>query len=196
MKYFKKICIVLAVMIFINGFYFVFNGQFKATEKINAGKELNIYEIVSTYTMHTACWMFGWTIEPTVAKLAFCSQFHIMPKYKHQHAKYVPTNSKIDSIKTKMHVGDSVRLTFSNYNTKAALLFNGSTLIYDNYSEHYPNEVNQKHWTYLIPMDYKPGIVTISNIKISETLFDYLENKGILKPFDWKYYVIEPVYEK
>ena len=193
----KKFLITISIIfcaIFANGCYFVFQGQWKATEKLNAGKKLNVYEIFSAYTMHTACWMFGWVIEPTVAKLAFCSQFHITPEYKHQHVKYVPTNSKIESIKTKMCVGDSVYLTFTNYDTKAALLFNGSTLVYTNYSEFEPHDVNVKHWEYLIPMDYKPGIVTISNIKISETLFDYLENKNILKPFDWVYYVIEPIY--
>lgn len=198
MKIFKKFMIILAIVvgiIFANGCYFVFKGQFKATEKVNAGKKLNIYEVFSTYTMHTACWMFGWVIEPTVAKLAFCSQFHIVPKDGHQIAKYVPTNNKIEAIKAKMKVGDKVKLTFTNYETKAAILFNGSTLIYDYYAEYMPYEFNQKHWIYLIPMDYKPGIVSIANIKISETLFDYLEQINILKPFHWQYEVLEPIYK-
>lgn len=196
---FKKICIIFAViigMIFINACYFVFSGQFKATEKINSGKELNVYETFSAYTMHTGCWMFGWVIEPTVAKLAFCSQFNITPKYGHQIAKHVPTNNDIETIKSNMHVGDSVRLAFSNYLTDAAILFNGSTLIYTNLVEYDDDEPNVKHWLYRIPMDYKPGIITIANVKISETLFDYLENKNILHPFDWKYYVLETIYEK
>ena len=97
--------IILAIVvgiIFANGCYFVFKGQFKATEKVNAGKPLNTYEVFSTYTMHTACWMFGWVIEPTVAKLAFCSQFHIIPNTGHQISKHVPTNDKIEAIKAKM----------------------------------------------------------------------------------------------
>jgi hypothetical protein len=44
-------------------------------------------------------------------------------------------------------------------------------------------------------MDYKPGIVTIANIQISETLFDYLENKGILKPFDYVIYNVDRLYK-
>ena len=190
--------IILAIVvgiIFINGCYFVFEGQFKATEKVNAGKELNIYEVFSTYTIHTACWMFGWVIEPTVAKLAFCSQFHIIPNTGHQISKHVPTNDKIEAIKAKMQVGDKARLTFTNYNTRAAILFNGSTLIYDAFHEFMPYEYNRKHWTYLIPVDYKPGIVAIADIKISETLFDYLEQINVLNPFTWRYEVIEPIYK-
>lgn len=33
--------------------------------------------------------------------------------------------------------------------------------------------------------DYKPGIIKIANIPISETIFDYLENKGILAVYTW-----------
>lgn len=197
MKTFKKILIILVIVvgvIFVNGCYFVFHGQFKATKKVNTDIELNTYEIFSAYTMHTACWMFGWVIEPTVAKLAFCSQFHIIPDNGHQISKHVPTNDKIESIKSKMKIGDKVKLTFPNYETKAAILFNGSTLIYNSFYE-FEHECKRKHWTYLIPMDYKPGIVSIANIKISETLFDYLEQIDILKPFSWKYEVIEPIYK-
>ena len=36
---------------------------------------------------------------------------------------------------------------------------------------------------YEIPLDYKPGLISIHRITISETVFDYLENKGLLSVF-------------
>lgn len=38
-------------------------------------------------------------------------------------------------------------------------------------------------YLYEVPLDYKPGIIEINGIKISETVFDYLENKKILSVF-------------
>ena len=53
----------------------------------------------------------------------------------------------------------------------------------------------QRVWKYTIPVNYKPGIVTIANIQISETLFDYLETKGILKPFEYSIYHVDRLYK-
>ena len=74
----KKFLITISIIfcaVFANGCYFVFHGQWKATEKLNAGKKLNVYEIFSAYTMHTACWMFGWIISPEAAEQAFLMNF-------------------------------------------------------------------------------------------------------------------------
>ena len=84
--------------------------------------------------MHTACWLFGWIIEPTTAKLAFCSQFHLNPEYSYQS---VPTNDRINQVKqaiTNAYLHDSIplniknKLTFKSYNDKASILFNGSSI--------------------------------------------------------------------
>ncbi len=208
MKKIKTIGLILLIVItlvFINGCYFVFHGQFKATEKVESGKDLNAYEIFSTYTMHSACWMFGWIIEPTTAKLAFCSQFHITPKYSHLS---VPRNEQVEKIKQELTIGylenniplnTKRRLAFKSYTDRASILLNGAYIqlsyifkedITDTDSYFY-----QRSWEYTIPVDYTPGIVTISKIKISETLFDYLENKGILKPFNYSAYHVDRLYK-
>lgn len=181
--------LALVAILFINGCYFVFDGQFKATDKVNNGQDLSTYETFSAYTMHTACWMFGWVVEPTTAKLAFCSQFHIVPKRDYRLSDSMPTNDKIRKIKRQMTLGDRRRLAFKAYTDDASLLLNGSTLVY---AEH-NSEANRITWRYEIPMDYKPGIVTIAGFKISETLFDYLERKHILQTFD---YIIEEAERK
>ncbi len=208
MKTFKRLlicCILIITLIFINGCYFVFHGQFKATDKVNSGKDLNTYEIFSTYTMHTACWLFGWIVEPTTAKLAFCSQFHLNPEYSYQS---VPTNERINQVKqaiTNAYLHDSIplniknKLTFESYNDKASILFNGSSIqLTDVMLEndvHTDSYFYQRVWKYTIPVNYKPGIVTIANIQISETLFDYLENKGILKPFEYSIFHVDRLYK-
>lgn len=78
MKTFKKICSILAIIIgiiFINGCYFVYKGQEKASLKLASNIELNMYEKLSTYSVHTACWMFGWIVSPESAEQAFLMNF-------------------------------------------------------------------------------------------------------------------------
>lgn len=78
MKIFKKICSILAIIIgiiFINGCYFVYKGQEKASLKLASNIELNVYEKLSTYSVHTACWMFGWIVSPESAEQAFLMNF-------------------------------------------------------------------------------------------------------------------------
>lgn len=204
-KVFGLILLIIITLVFINGCYFVFHGQFKATEKVESGKDLNAYEIFSTYTMHSACWLFGWVIEPTTAKLAFCSQFHITPERSHLS---VPRNEQVEKIKQELTIGylenniplnTKRRLAFKSYTDRASILLNGAYIqlsyifkedITDTDSYFY-----QRNWEYTIPVDYTPGIVTISKIKISETLFDYLENKGILKPFNYSAYHVDRLYK-
>lgn len=208
MKKIKTIGLILLIVItlvFINGCYFVFHGQFKATEKVESGKDLNAYEIFSTYTMHSACWLFGWIIEPTTAKLAFCSQFHITPKDSHLS---VPINEQIEKIKLELTTGylenniplnTKRRLAFKSYTDKASILLNGAYIqlssIFKEDIAYTDSYFYQRYWEYTIPVDYKPGIVTIANIQISETLFDYLENKGILKPFNYSASHVDRLYK-
>ena len=62
---------LIIVLVFANGCYYVFRGQERSMAKLREGKELNLYECCSIYTMHMAVWMFGWPISPEAAKEAF-----------------------------------------------------------------------------------------------------------------------------
>lgn len=78
MKTLKKTLLVIATIfaiVFTNGVYYVFKGQFKSQEKLSAGKELNIYECCSIYSMHMALWMFGWPLAPEAASECFVLHF-------------------------------------------------------------------------------------------------------------------------
>ena len=78
MKTTKKVILAILItfsIIFTNGCYYVFNGQFKSLDKINSGKKLNPYECFSAYTINTAGWMFGWILSPEAAGQCFLMQF-------------------------------------------------------------------------------------------------------------------------
>ena len=66
---------LIIVLVFANGCYYVFRGQERAMVKLREGRELNLYECCSIYTMHMAVWMFGWPISPEAAKEAFWLHF-------------------------------------------------------------------------------------------------------------------------
>lgn len=77
MKRLVHILLVIVALLFINGTYFVFCHQKKSWEKLQHNQELSSYEVFSAYTMHTACWLFGWAVEPSTAEICFCKQFHL-----------------------------------------------------------------------------------------------------------------------
>ncbi len=121
-KYWKITLVSLAIIIavvFVNGCYYVFNGQHKSMKKLQQGKELNLYECCSIYSMHCAVWMFGWPIAPEAANecfklhfpkedgreyqlLSFSKKFYASEKY--QEARKQLENANI---------GDSVSITWS-----------------------------------------------------------------------------------
>ena len=88
-KQIKKLLIKLLILIasvfavvFANGCYFVFCHQEKSMQKIQQGRELNLYECCSIYTMHMAVWMFGWPLSPAAANAALKMHFKTDTGYR------------------------------------------------------------------------------------------------------------------
>lgn len=80
----KKILVSILILfvsiftvVFANSCYFVFCHQDKSMAKIQQGKELNVYECCSIYTMHIAVWMFGWPLSPEAASEAYRMHFKV-----------------------------------------------------------------------------------------------------------------------
>lgn len=174
-------------IIFINGCYFVFWGQEKSASKLAQNKDLNAYEIASIYSMHTACWMFGWPISPEAAKLLFCKQFHIdnydnLFGQEHLSERSAWEKSPVvqKAIQTVIsNPGSKAQVYWKDYSkdTRVALALNGSYIIGTEitvYGEIYNSYIFE------VRTDYKPGVIYIKGIKFYETLFDYLENIGVL----------------
>lgn len=190
MKKFLKTTLILIVSVFLivfaNGCYYVFYGQEKSVEKLEQGKDLNAYEIASIYSMHTACWMFGWVISPEAAKLVFCKQFHIdnYDFFGQEHKERIvwsesPVVQKaIDKVLLE-GPGSRAQVYWKDYSkdTRVALALNGSYIV-GTETTVYGEICNTFYFE--ARTDYKPGIIYIKGIKFYETLFDYLENIGIL----------------
>ncbi len=168
-----KITIVVLLLL-VNQIIFLTKVQYKCTEKINEGKDLNVYELLSAYQTHTNLWLFGWIVEPNTAELCFCKQFHI----KHPiHLFHFPKeDSYLKSVKA--NYTKPVRLAWKSYSSKVSIYLNGSTV-----TKRHDEDGKYECYEYSIPADYSPGIIQIKGITMSETVFDYLEQKGWLCVF-------------
>lgn len=164
----KKIifAIIFALLVF-NQILYITKIQYICTSKINSNKDLNYYEIVSALQTYSMFWLIGWIVEPNTAQMCFCKQFHISnPIWLFS----IPEDYKVRQAKEKR---TKVRLTWTKYTSKTSIYLNGS------YIEPYEQD-GFKGYLYEIHSDYKPGIINICGFNISETVFDYLENKNIL----------------
>lgn len=171
----KWMIAVIAIILFAaNQMLYLTVVQFKCSDKINNGLDLNLYEKFSAYQTHTNLWLFGWMVEPNTAELCFCKQFHI------KHPIHMFSLPKEDSYlkSVKSNYIRPVRLAWKSYNSKASIYLNGSTV-----TKRYDEEGQYDYYEYSIPADYSPGIIQIKGIALSETVFDYLEQKGWLSVF-------------
>ena len=170
----KKFIYGIVIFLLLNPVIYFTKVQFICDTKINTKKELNAYETFSALQAHLLFWLFGWVVDPSIAVACFNKQFHI-------HNSFIsfkmPEDNYVKSVKNEL-LCDSInftekRLTWNNYTTKASICLNGSTisLFRDEFG---------LWFLYTIPYDYKPGIINIWEVVISETVFDYLENKGFL----------------
>ncbi len=169
--------VILAVIlaIFINGFYYVFFGQEKSMKKLNDGKELNLYECCSIYTMHCAVWMFGWVISPEAALEAMLL--------------HIPHDAPvvIDGVDAYALNGYSTRLdakgaSYANMDFKdlrAALALNSTNTTFD---------VTDAYSMCSIEVAYTDAVHKIGAIPINTALFRYLQDKNYLHPYTLVYY--------
>lgn len=67
--------LVIIAIIFGNGCYYVFYGQSRSYEKLQAGRRLNLYECCSVYSIHSAATIFSGILSPEAAHQCFLMQF-------------------------------------------------------------------------------------------------------------------------
>lgn len=198
-KFLKKLgitLVILSVIVFANGCYFVFDGQFKAAEKIKNKQELNLYEISSIYTMHMAICTIGWIYSPEATKEIIAMSF----KKNRDIEKYVENDFFLESPKVRQAaqnltpgVEKRVAFTDSCYslfdpNHTIALAVNPGFL-----------KIEGNRLTFRAPIDYptysltKIYVTKTKYILIHESLFDYLERVGVLHPYTIVYYTDYPL---
>lgn len=212
MKKGLKYCLMLLVtiigIIFINGCYYVFCGQEKSMKKLQQGKELNLYECCSIYSMHMAVWMFGWTFAPEAAKE--CFMLHL-PYTQGDTLDFKPNkitdsekiNKAINSLKSKP-IGSSVYVTWdgnedyalSSIEHRAAIAINPCKITKTSPSKlaikYSPNVDFIEITSPMIYPKYSRTTFDLGKFKIviHEGLFRYLQDKGWLTKYTARYGVV------
>lgn len=169
-----KILIISVLVIFLNGIYYVFSGQFKSVNKIKHGEELNIYECCSIYTMHIAVWMFGWPISPEAAYEAFLMHF--------PHDNIVERNIDMyaaNGYSTEMSVKSKDYASLKGDKLRYALALNSP-------DTHF--EVTENYSMCTVSIKYTDAVTRIGNIPMNTILFKYLQDRKILHPYTMVYY--------
>ena len=212
MKKGLKYCLILLVtiigIIFINGCYYVFYGQEKSMKKLQQGKELNLYECCSIYSMHMAVWMFGWTFAPEAAKEYFFlhlpyTQGDTIDFKVNKITNSRKINTAINSLVSKP-IGSSVYVTWdgnkdyalSSPEHRAAIAINPckvTKIDTPKWMVEYSLNVNYIEIT--SPMIYPKYSRTTFDlgkfkIVIHEGLFRYLQDKGWLTKYTDRYKVV------
>lgn len=212
MKKGLKCCLISLVtiigIIFINGCYYVFCGQEKSMKKLQQGKELNLYECCSIYSMHTAIWMFGWTFAPEAAKECF---FLHLPYTQGDTLDFNPNkitnsekiNTAINSLESKP-IGSSVYVAWdgnkdyalASIEHRAAIAINPCKVTKTDTPkwaiEHSPNVNFIEITSPMIYPKYSRTIFDLGKFKIiiHEGLFRYLQDKGWLTKYTARYGVV------
>jgi hypothetical protein len=180
----------LLMLLFGNGCYYVFHGQFRSTDKLRQGKELNAYEIGSIYTMHLAICTVGWIYSPEATKEIIGMTFKrnrnkVISKESDFFLKYPIIRDHYQNQYSRKRIafnGDK-SYSFLDKDHRLALavnpgyLWRDSKYVYLEAPVHYPVCYN----THI-------GITKRFCITINECLFSYLEKKEMLHPYTLIYY--------
>lgn len=189
---------VLAIflIVFINGCFYVFNGQFKSAEKLSQGKELNFYECFSIYTMHTALWMFAWPSSLGAANEVFmmqvCGKRGETVRHKNKYILKSLLTPRVLATMKSLSLGQSKRLAYNGNISyalndpehKAAMAINPCVI---------SKEIDKKTGKpmYFIRLDNTWPIHSETHIRVlgsfeivlNEGLFRYLQDRHIINNF-------------
>ena len=174
--------------------------------KLREGKELNLYECCSIYTMHMAVWMFGWPISPEAAKECYKLHFSQQDtvRFKTTDAIYSRKIARACESLSDKPAGSSLIETWNgdkdyalnNSEHRAAIALNPCkiTKIKDssNTTTFYKVKITS-------PMIYPKYSRTIFDLKsfqiiIHEGLFRYLQDRSWLSKYvaEYEFYVMYP----
>ena len=188
--------LILFTIVFANGFYYVFHGQFKSAEKLAAGKELNAYECFSIYTMHTALWMFFWPASPAAANEVFMKQFCSSSLKEKEHTnpffKKSILSDRVLKTMRSLRPGESkyiswngnISYALTDPEHKAAMTINPCTISREKdpktgkeyFFIRLDNSWPKRSHTHII-------LYKSLEIEVEEGLFRYLQDKGIIHNF-------------
>ena len=196
--------LAILAIIFANGCYFVFCHQDKSMAKIRQGKELNLYECCSVYTMHMAVWMFGWPLSPEAAKECFLLH---LPHEDDDVIRFRASKGFMKSPKLQEAVrylsdkpaGTSVRVTWKaskdyalhSPERRAAIAVNACDVIKGE-ADKATGNYEVRIWCAMVYPKYSWTEFNLGkfSIYLHEGLFRYLEEKGWISRYIAEYYTI------
>ena len=190
MKRFLTIVCVIIIVLLANLVYYVFAGQHDSVKKLDAGNDLNFYECVSIYQMHTALWLFAWPASPAAANEVFMMQFSGKDVDTVRHTsnfirksilspRVVSTMQSLSpGQKKKIAYNGNISYGLSDPEHKAAMAIN-------------PCTISREGDLYFIRLDNSWPKRSTTHIRISkdfeiilhEGLFRYLQDKNIIHHF-------------
>ena len=195
----KKILLsflLLLTIIFANGCFYVFIGQDKSMKKLRNGKELNLYEKCSIYSMHVGLWTLGWPMSPQAARECFMLHF---PQKDTVSIKMEFSSPRIEAVVRALKdcpIGSSTSISwngneaysFANPEHKVAIAVNPCRVVKE-WQEGYLYECS----VYSLMQYPKQSSTVISigaiRIPIQEGLFRYLQDDGWLSCFLARYHI-------
>ena len=165
---------LIIVLVFANGCYYVFRGQERSMAKLREGRDLNLYECGSIYTMHTAIWMFGRCVSPEAARQAY-----LMTKVPSGHHYYSHSNDFIklpkESLEYKLAFPENLKIDSQRVMVSAGF--------YDLAGNYIDSERPGTIYECEFDVTYSNMIYKVGNIKIYGTLLKYIQDKGWINGF-------------
>ena len=188
-KHLIRTVLILLSVVFANGIYYLFWGQFKSTERLKQGKELNLYEMCCVYSMHVGMSIVGWIHSPEATKQVISMTFpwnrgKTIYKETDFFLRYPVIRSRYRTQYSRRRIAfhdSSYSLTDPDHRLALAVnpgyLWRDDDKVYLEVPVHYPICYN----THI-------GITDNFQVILDECLFNYLEEKHWLHPYTLIYY--------
>ncbi len=170
---------LIIVLVFANGCYYVFRGQERSMAKLEQGRELNLYECCSIYTMHLAVWILGKPGYPEASHLAYL-MLKEPPECGYTIFDNAPVRIPKDSRKYKLTFPDNLKINSQEYVVTA-----GFYDLLGNYVGESPNIMTTYDCEFVAT--YADITYYVGKIKLYGALFKYIQDKSWIHSFTVRY---------
>ena len=189
-KYSKQIgfsLLVVFLVCFINGCYYLAKGQYTTVDKIAQGKSISLYEKTTIYTLYMGLYMFGWMYAPQAAwanmQMAFPHSYDTI-YYK---SDCIVTPQITERVKAKrwgkMAWNGNIAYAWSSPERNAAILLNWCNLSTETI-DGVECVTATCPYTWKVPSKTTFQITKGLEITIQEQLFYELEKCGWMHPYN------------
>lgn len=188
-KYSKQIgfsLLVVFLVCFINGCYYLAKGQYTTVDKIAQGKGISLYEKTTIYTLHMGLYLFGWMYAPQAAWANMQMAFPHSSDTIYYKSDCIVTPQITERVKAKrwgkMAWNGNVAYAWSSPERNAAILLNWCNLSTETI-DGVECVTATCPYTWKVPSKTTFQITSSFAITIHEQLFYEIEKCGWLHPY-------------